>query len=128
MMKHIIPIRDSLALAMFALVLSLTAFSAQSGEGSQQTITGEVTDTLCAPTRSHAGMMGKMQNMGNNAASCAQQCAKIGAKYVLLDNETGKVYQVDDQAQISQFAGRHVKVTGTLIANGIKVTNINAFE
>lgn len=39
--------------------------------------------------------------------SCTKECAKIGAKYVLLDNQTGKVYQVDDQAKIAEFAGQH---------------------
>ena len=113
-------------LATFALILPLAAFSGQSGEGSQQTITGEVTDTFCAPSRSHAGMMAKMPTMGRDAPSCAQQCAKIGAKYVLLDDETGKVFRLEDQAKVAQFAGHRVRVTGTLTANGIKVTNINA--
>lgn len=85
-----------------------------------------MTDTICAPSRSHAGMMAKMPNMGRDAATCAQQCAKIGANYVLLDDKTGKVYQVDDQAKVAQWAGHRVKVTGVLTANRIKVTNINA--
>lgn len=117
--------RISLVSATFALTLSLAAFSGQSGEGSQQTITGEVTDTFCAPQRSHAGMMAKMPNMGHDAATCTQECAKIGAKYVLLDDKTGKVYPVEDQERVAQSAGQKVKVTGTLTAKGIKVTNVN---
>ena len=120
--------RISLVFATFALTLSPAGFSGQSGEGSQQTITGEVTDTFCAPSRSHAGMMAKMPSMGRDAASCTQECAKIGAKYVLLDDETGKVYQVEDQAEIAQSAGQRVRVTGTLTANRIKVTNISAIS
>lgn len=113
------------ALATFLLALSLAAFSGQSVEGSQQTITGEVTDTFCAPSRSHAGMMKKMPNMGRDAVSCTQECAQIGAKYVLLDDETGKVYQVEDQAKIAQSAGHKVRVTGKLTANRITVTNVS---
>lgn len=117
--------RISFVFAMFALTLSLSAFSGQSA-GSQQTITGEVIDSLCAPSGSHAAMIAKTPNMGGDAASCARQCAKIGARYVLLDHQTGKVYQVEDQAKVAQFAGHRVKVSGTLTATGIKVTNINA--
>ena len=119
--------RISLALASVVLSLSpLVTLSGQSNPTTPETIVGEVTDTMCAPAKSHSGMMAKMPNMGHDASSCAKECAKIGAKYVLLDNQTGKVYQIDDQAKIAQFAGHWVKVTGTLTARGIKVTNINA--
>jgi hypothetical protein len=116
----------SLALAAVALSLSPAAISGQSSQTTPQTIVGEVTDTMCAPFKSHSGMIAKMPNMGHDASNCARECARIGAKYVLLDNDTGKVYQVDDQAKIAQFAGHRVKVTGTLTASGIKVDDINA--
>ena len=116
-----------MALAAVALSLpALTTLSAQSSPNTPQTIVGEVTDTMWAPSKSHVGMMAKMPNMGHDASSCAKECAKIGAKYVLLDNQTGKVYHVDDQARIAQFAGHRVKVTGTLTASGIRVANISA--
>ena len=114
--------------ALFAAVVTLSPLTALSGQSSPtmtQTIVGEVTDTMCAPSKSHAGMMAKMPNMGHDASSCAKECAKIGAKYVLLDNQTGKVYQVDDQSKIAQFAGHRVQVTGALTASRIKVTNVN---
>ena len=119
--------RISLALASVAFSLpALAALSGQSSPTTPQTIVGEVTDTMCAPSKSHSGMMATMPNMGHDASSCTKECAKIGAQYVLLDTQTGKVYQVDDQAKIAQFAGHRVKVTGTLTARGIKVVNINA--
>ena len=119
--------RISVVLAAFALSISpLAMLSGQSNSTTPQTIVGEVTDTMCAPSRSHSDMMAKMPNMGRDASSCVKECAKIGAKYVLLDNQTGKVYKVDDQAKIAQFAGHRVKVTGTLTAKGIKVANIDA--
>jgi hypothetical protein len=121
--------RILLALATVALSLpSLTTLSAQSSPNTPRTIVGEVTDTMCAPSKSQLGMMAKMPNMGHDASSGAEECAKIGARYVLLDNQTGKVYQVDDQARIVQFAGHRVKVTGTLTASGIKVATISALS
>ena len=125
MTKHLN--RISLAVAAVALSLSPPAtFSGQSSPTTPQTIVGEVTDTMCAPDKSHIGMMAKKPNMGHDASSCAKECARIGAKYVLLDNQTGKVYKVDDQAKIAQFAGLRVKVTGTLTASGIKVADVDA--
>ena len=118
--------RISLALAAFALSMSPLAMLSGQFSPTTQTIPGEVTDTLCAPSKSHLDTMAKMPNMGRDASRCAKECAKIGAKYVLLDHQTGKVYKVDDQAKIAQFAGHRVKVTGTLTATGIKIANINA--
>jgi len=118
--------RVSLALAAIALSLPpLATFSGQSNPTTLQAIVGEVTDTMCAPSKSHSNMIARKPNMGHDASSCVKECAKIGARYVLLDNKTGKVYQVDDQTRIAQFAGQRVKVTGTLTAGGIKVANIN---
>jgi hypothetical protein len=124
MIKHLTRISVALAAVVLSL-LPLATISGQPSPTSPQTIIGEVTDTICAPSKSHSGIMAKMPNMGHDASSCAKECAKIGAKYVLLDNQTGRVYQVDDQARIAQFAGQRVKVTGTLTANGIKVENVN---
>jgi hypothetical protein len=118
--------RISWALAAVALSLApLAPLSGQSNPTTPQAIVGEVTDTMCSPSKSHVGMMAKMPNMGHDASSCVKECAKIGAKYVLLDNQTGKVYQVDDQTKIAQFAGHRVKVMGTLTASGIKVASVN---
>lgn len=118
--------RISWGLAAVALTLPpLATLSGQSSPTTPQTIVGEVTDTMCAPSKSHLGMLAKMPSMGHDASSCATECAKMGAMYVVLDNQTGKVYEVDDQAKIAQFAGHRVKVTGTLTASSIKVANIN---
>lgn len=125
MTKYSSRILLALAAAVFTLA-PLATLSGQSSGTTPQTIIGEVTDTLCAPSKSHSGMMSKTPNMGHDASSCAKACARIGAKYVLLDNQTGKVYQVNDQAKIAQFAGHRVKVTGTLTASGIKVASVNA--
>lgn len=113
------------ALAAVVFTLSPLTLAGQSRQTTLQTIVGEVTDTMCAPSKSHSNMMTTMSKMGHDAASCTRECAKIGAKYVLLDNQTGKVYHVDDQTRIAQFAGHRVEITGMLTASGIKVTNIN---
>lgn len=90
-----------------------------------KTFTGEVTDTICAPAGSHAAMMAKMPSMGPDSAACARQCARMGAKYAVVDNSTKAVYTVDDQSKVQAFAGKKVRVTGTLDGNKINVTDVN---
>lgn len=75
--------------------------------------TGWVTDTMCGAK-------------GNNAshADCAHKCVKeMGAKYALYSSE-GKVYVLDPQEKAESLAGKHVKVTGTLAEDTIKVESI----
>ena len=119
-------LRTRLAFAAMLLALPLWALSGQSGEGSPKGFTGEVTDTMCAPSGSHTSMMAKMPAMGRDSVTCTKKCAEIGAKYVLMDESTKTVYQLDDQAKAAQFAGHRVRVTGTLVGTLIKVTAVNA--
>ncbi len=120
--------RTRLAFASALLALPLWALSGQSVDASPKGFTGEVTDTMCAPSGSHTSMMAKMPAMGRDAATCTKKCAEIGAKYVLMDESTKTVYQLDDQAKAAQFVGHRVRVTGTLVGTLIKVTAVNAIS
>jgi uncharacterized protein YdeI (BOF family) len=42
--------------------------------------------------------------------------AKTGDKYVLRDDSSRSMYDLDDQSSAGKFAGKKVKVTGTLDA------------
>lgn len=112
---------------MFAtalLALPLAMLSASSDQGAPKTFTGEVTDTICASTGSHAQMMAKMQSMGKDKETCTKQCAQMGAKYVLYDAANKAVYSLDNQSKAQTFAGRKVRVEGTLEGNRIRVTDV----
>jgi hypothetical protein len=52
----------------------------------------------------------------------------MGNKYVLYNAATKSVYELDDQTKPEQFAGKQVKVTGTLdsATKTIHVTDIKA--
>jgi hypothetical protein len=111
---------------MFAtglLALPLSMMSAPSDQAAPKTFTGEVTDTICASTGSHAPMMAKMQSMGKDKETCTKQCAQMGAKYVLYDAANKAIYSLDDQSKAQTFAGRRVRVAGTLEGNRIRVTD-----
>ena len=71
-------------------------------------------------------MINENKTMGRDKQSCAQRCAQIGAKYVLLDASKGTVYQLADQAKAAAFAGMEVRVVGTMENNQLKIMTIDA--
>ena len=71
----------------------------------KQTLTGVITDSMCA-NADHKAM-----NMGADA-QCVTACVKAGAKYVLYDGK--QAYTLSDQKTPEKFAAKKVTVTGTL--------------
>ena len=119
-------VRFPLVFATVLLALPLWTMSRASDEAGPKSFTGEVTDSICAKSGSHAEMMAKMQSMGRDKDTCTKQCAGLGAKYVLYDEGSQAVYTLDDQGKAEKFAGRKVRVAGTLAGHQIKVTNVEA--
>jgi hypothetical protein len=111
-------------LAMVALFVPMLLWSGQSGLQSK-TFTGEVMDSICAPSGSHAATMAKTPGMGNDNETCTKKCVAMGAKYVLYDPTSHAVYSVEDHGKLAQFAGHKVRVTGTLNGSVIEVSNVN---
>jgi hypothetical protein len=104
------------ALSPFRLALSsqpsalfvVLAVAALSAAPVKRTFVGVITDEMCATKAGHATM-----RMGSNDAECAIACVDAhGAQYVLYDGRTA--YWLSDQKAPIQFAGRKVKVVGTL--------------
>jgi len=97
--------------------------------------TGEIFDSQCAKEGSHEMMVKK--NMPEKASMandpmvkemCTKKCVGMGGKYVLYDAAKKTTYELDDQQKPADFAGKKVKVTGTLdkATNTIHVTGIQA--
>jgi len=107
-------------------LVALQLWAGQLNQSGKQVFTGEVTDTFCAANKSHEEMMNENKTMGREKQTCAQKCAQIGAKYVLLDVSKGTVYQLDDQGKAAAFAGLDVRVVGTLENNQLKIASIDA--
>ena len=91
---------------------SLMLFLLSNGFVRAQTspFSGEIMDSDCAKTGSHAEMMKKHATKTEKA--CTLGCVKNGAKFVLYNPDSKTVYQLDDQKKPEQFAGEKVKVTG----------------
>ena len=91
------------------LAASLLAVAALSAAPARQTFTGTITDNMCADG-GHSQM-----RMGPTDAECAIACIDAhGATYVLQNGKN--VYTLSDQRTPEKFAGKKVKVTGTLDA------------
>lgn len=76
--------------------------------------TGWITDTHCGAK-------------GDNAkhADCAKRCVEMqGAKFALYTPTDKKVYVLEPQDEAADHAGQHVKVTGTVEGDTIKVKSI----
>ncbi len=98
-------------LAAVTLSLAAPKLSVHTG-GKGKTFTGEIMDSQCAMTGSHA-QMEKMHNMPDDSKACTLECVKMGGKFVLYNAATKTTYQLDDQDKPREFAGQKVKVTGS---------------
>lgn len=102
-------------LGILAVALTLVAgFSLAADKAKEGSWTGWITDTHCGAK-------------GDNAkhADCAKKCVETqGAKYALYNPEDKKVYVLDPQDKAVGHAGHHVKVTGTVEGDTIKVKSL----
>jgi hypothetical protein len=92
-----------------ALLMAVAGYSAQAGK----TYTGEIMDSACAKSGSHAAMM-KNDPSIKTSKDCTTGCVAHGAKYVLYDDAKKTAYELDNQQKPADFAGQKVVVTGTL--------------
>jgi hypothetical protein len=110
---------------VFLLAAPLLLVLSAVGLASAKDFSGEIMDSACAKMGSHEGMMKGHPGI-KDAKGCTLGCVKNGAKFVLYDESSKTVYQLDDQDKPMQFAGDKVKVMGTLdkATNTIHVTDI----
>jgi hypothetical protein len=106
----------SLCLAVL-LGAGLSLAAPKSGKGAK-TFVGDISDSMC----------GLKHMMPGSAKDCTFECVKGGARLVLAETATGKVYELSDQAKAKDFAGQKVKVTGTLKGKTIEVASLEAAQ
>jgi Protein of unknown function (DUF5818) len=105
---------------MGILLFSTSALAAPPAKS----FSGEIMDAQCAKIGSHS----TMTKAASGRKECTLKCVKMGGAYVLYSRSTKTVYQLDDQIKPAAFAGRTVRVTGTLVqaSSIIHVTSIKA--
>ena len=92
-----------------------------------QSFTGVISDGQCAGKGSHKEIMKKAKV--NTAANCVKGCARRYG-YVLVDAAAKKVYKLNDQQRLANFAAKRVKIKGeldqstqTIYVSSIKLAN-----
>ncbi|MGH9327860.1 MAG: hypothetical protein ACRD2B_14420 [Terriglobia bacterium] len=104
---------SSLLTAVFC-VAALTA--APRAQISHRIFTGEISDSAC----------GLDHLLASNRKQCTLECVHMGAKLVLVNQARRKVYALSDQAKAMPYAGKTVKVAGSLKGYTIEVSSITA--
>jgi hypothetical protein len=105
-----------IALTMLVLLLASYAFSK---DDTQLVLHGAIADSQCAfnvhsNTRSHDWMIKRGVYRATDDKSCTLHCVRdMGGNYVLVVKDD--VYRLDNQVQSEQFAGKKVKITGTML-------------
>ena len=72
--------------------------------------TGEIMDKQCAQMGSHENMM-KAEG-AKNAKECTLACLKNGDTLVLFDSASKKVYPIDSDKKVREYAGERVQIDG----------------
>lgn len=76
-------------------------------------ITGTVIDAKCS---ANPKMLGNVD--------CAKKCAAAGEKLVIVADEGGKVYAVDNQASLKGHEGHHITAAGTVTGDSLHVDKV----
>ena len=108
--------------AFFFLAFALFSFYLFAKDKPKDTVSlrGSIMDSQCAfnvhsNARSHEWMTTRGVQGATDEESCTQHCVKdMGGSYVLVVKKD--VYKLDDQVKAEQFAGKKVKINGTLDA------------
>jgi hypothetical protein len=101
-----------------ALLLAVCALRVRAQE--TKTFHGEISDSQCALnvhslTRSHEEML-KSKSMGGTPTDCTLYCVNYhGGDFVLSSKKD--VLRLDDQKSARVFAGKKVKIVGTMDAD-----------
>jgi uncharacterized protein DUF5818 len=106
---------------ILSLLLNALAAAALPAAPPKQTFTGTITDSMCDKA-DHSQMQ-----MGPTDAACTLACVDVhGAMFLLYDGKNA--YTLSDQKTPEKFAGKKVRVVGTLDAKTktIQVESITA--
>ena len=99
-------------LCAFAVLFAIS-FSLAGAASEEKNWTGWITDTSCGARGNNAGH-----------AECAKRCVGRGEKYALYTSDEGKLYVVEPQEKVADYAAKEVKVKGTLEGKTIKIISI----
>ncbi len=101
-------------------LLSFYSFAKDKPKDATVNLHGAIMDSQCAfnvhsDAHSHEWMTKRGVQGATDEQSCTHHCVKdMGGSYVLVVKK--EVYKLDDQVKAEQFAGKKVKINGSLDA------------
>jgi hypothetical protein len=119
MNKSMFKMRAAFLFTTLAL-LSFHSFAKDKPKDATVNLHGAIMDSQCAynvhsDAHSHDWMTKRGVQGATDEESCTHHCVKdMGGSYVLVVKKD--VYKLDDQVKAEQFAGKKVKINGTLEA------------
>lgn len=119
MNKSMNQMRAAFFFAAVAL-LSFYSFAKDKPKDTTVSLHGAIMDSQCAfnvhsDAHSHDWMTKRGIQGASDEESCTHHCVKdMGGSYVLVVKK--EVYKLDDQVKAEQFAGKKVKISGSLDA------------
>ncbi len=109
-----------LGISTAAIALAIATFiPAAFAAGKSQTLTGEVSDSMC----------GAKHMMEGSAAECTRACVRKGSKYALVVGDKVYTLESNDKAvldQLDKLAGSQATVTGAVNADIVSVKSVTA--
>ena len=100
--------------AVLALIASISIHAQTAPAGEQKTLTGMVSDTMCAK---------KHMAKGTPDADCVRMCVKNGNSFALIAGD--QVYALKGHsADLDKLAGQKVTVTGTVTGQSLAVDSV----
>jgi len=117
MNKSMYKMRTAFFFTTLAL-LSFYSFAKDKPKDATVSLHGAIMDSQCAfnvhsDAHSHEWMTKRGVQGATDEESCTHHCVKdMGGSYVLVVKK--QVYKLDDQVKAEQFAGKKVRISGTL--------------
>lgn len=114
--------RAAVVLVAISLLTSYAFSKDKPKDNSTVVLHGAIMDSQCAynvhsDAHSHDWMTKRGVQGASDEESCTHHCVKdMGGSYVLVAKKD--VYKLDDQVKAEQFAGKKVKINGTLDPDG----------
>ena len=99
----------------FAAGMALSLCAAVLTFGADGSWTGYISDSAC-------GAKGSSESHAASATKCVKE---KGAKYVFVNDEDHKVYNIDAQDKVAAHAGHHVTVKGSIDGDNLKLSSLD---
>src|SRR6476646_3825967 len=109
-------------------LLSFYCFAKDKPKDATVSLRGAIMDSQCAynvhsDAHSHDWMTKRGIQGASDEESCTHHCVKdMGGSYVLVVKK--EVYKLDDQVKAEQFAGKKVKINGSLDGHTLHIVDV----